>query len=331
MPSSRASDTVDAFVVNRDAEPVPASLAKPVVAIGNFDGVHLGHRQLVIAANEQAREAGRPAAVLTFEPHPRSVFAPDAPLFRLTPEPAKLRVLARLGLQGVFVRRFDAALASLSAEDFMQSMLAAELGVAGIVVGHDFRFGRGRSGTPDVLRDWCAGLGLDCIVVPPVERDGAPVSSSTIRASLERGDVRAANADLGHRWFVEGTVRHGDARGRMLGYPTANLRLGADCRLRHGIYAVRIALAEREVRDGVASFGRRPTFDDGAPLLEVHVFDFAGDLYGREVAVEFVGFIRGEERFTSAQALIRRMDEDSQEAARMLARAAGHGSVSMIG
>jgi riboflavin kinase/FMN adenylyltransferase len=273
--------------------------------------------------------AGRPSAVLTFEPHPRQFFAPDTPMFRLTPEPVKLAILARLGLNGAFVRRFDRALASTTAAEFVGVLLKQDLGASGVVVGHDFHFGRGREGTPAVLASLCGEHGLACEIIAPVAQDGEPISSSVIRTALENGDIARANALLGYRWFVEGVVRHGDKRGRTLGFPTANLSLDA-CGLRHGIYAVRVAPGDGTVRDGVASFGRRPTFDNGAPLLEAHVFDFAGDLYGRRVQVEFVGWIRGEERFDSATALVARMEEDARQARALLARAAALRPESMI-
>jgi len=230
----------------------------------------------------------------------------------------KLAILARLGMTGAFVKRFDRDLAALSAEAFV-GLLACDLGVAGVVIGHDFHFGRGREGNPARMAELCRARALDCLIAPVVASGTEPVSSSAIRAALEAGDPAEANRLLGYRWFVRAEVQHGDKRGRELGYPTANLRLPEDCRLAHGIYAVRAAVDGRLV-DGVASFGRRPTFDNGAPLLEVHLFDFRGDLYGKVLDVEFVGWIRGEERFDSVEALVARMDRDSDEARRMLGR-----------
>ncbi len=313
MPSNEPHAPVSSsFVVRRDGDPVPESLKGAVAAIGNFDGVHRGHRHLL----DMALGSGRPAAVLTFEPHPRSFFQPDRPLFRLTPEPVKLGIFARLGLAGAFVLRFDGRLASLTAEEFV-TLLKGELELSGVVVGHDFHFGRGREGNPERMSGLCRGLGLDCLIAPAIVEGSEPVSSSAIRAALEAGDIAAANTLLGYRWFVRAPVRHGDKRGRELGYPTANMRLPDDCRLRHGIYAVRASVNGQPV-DGVASFGRRPTFDNGAPLLETHLFDFSGDLYGTPLDVEFVGWIRGEERFDGIEALIAQMDRDSEEARRML-------------
>ena len=301
------------FAVCRDGDPVPESLKGAVAAIGNFDGVHRGHQHLL----RMAMASGRPGAVVTFEPHPRSFFQPDRLLFRLTPEPVKLQILARLGLAGVFLRRFGQELAALTAEAFVD-LLARELQVSGVVIGHDFHFGRGREGNPERMRELCRERGLECLVAPPIVEGSEPVSSSAIRAALEAGDIALANRLLGYRWFIRSEVRHGDKRGRVLGYPTANMRLPDDCRLRHGIYAVRASIGGQLV-DGVASFGRRPTFDNGAPLLEVHLFDFARDLYGQVLDVEFVGWIRGEERFDGIEALIAQMDQDSVDARRMLA------------
>lgn len=310
------------FAICRDGEPVPESLKGAMAAIGNFDGVHRGHQHLL----GMAMNSGRPAAAVTFEPHPRTFFQPDRPLFRLTPEAVKLKVFSRLGLDGVFQRRFDGSLAALTAAGFVD-LLAREMQLSGVVIGHDFHFGRGREGNPARMAELCGERGLECLIAGAVVEGTEPVSSSAIRAALEAGDIATANRLLGYRWLVRAEVRHGDKRGRVLGYPTANMRLSDDCRLRHGIYAVRASVAGRPV-DGVASFGRRPTFDNGAPLLEVHLFDFSGDLYGQIMDVEFVGWIRGEERFDGIDALVAQMDRDSAEAKRMLAE---DKTVSMIG
>lgn len=291
-----------------------------MIAIGNFDGVHRGHRALVARATRMARARGVACAVLTFSPHPRAFFAPDKPFFRITPMREKILALASLGLDGAIVRRFDAALAGTSAADFLTRFIGDEIAATGVVIGHDFHFGRGREGTPATMRAFCEARGVACDVVPVVEETGAAISSSAIRSALAEGDVASANALLGHRWFALGEIRHGAKRGRDLGYPTANMRLPDGCGLRHGIYAVRMRV-DGAMRDGVASFGRRPTFDNGAPLLETFLFDFSGDLYGKEVGVEFVGWIRGEERFESVEALIAQMDADSARARAMLAGA----------
>lgn len=308
------------FTICREDDPVPEALAGAIAALGNFDGVHRGHRALISATRESAAATGRASVALTFEPHPRVFFTPELPMFRLTGRRAKEIVFAKLGLDGLIVRRFDAGLAQTGPAAFVHRTLKAELGVSGVVIGHDFHFGRAREGTPAILADLCAQAGLACRIVPPVvpAEGEAPISSSAIRAALATGEIARANALLGYRWFVLGEVRHGEKRGRTLGFPTANLAL-ASCGLDHGIYAVRVRLPDGSFRDGAASYGSRPTFDDGAPLLETFLFDFAGDLYGQEIAVEFAGFIRGEERFASATALVERMHRDVETARAILA------------
>jgi riboflavin kinase/FMN adenylyltransferase len=308
------------FVVTRDDAPSLEALAGAVVAIGNFDGVHRGHRVVIGAARERAAALGQRAIAFTFEPHPRRFFRPDLPLFRLTDEATKLRLLAATGLDGALVMRFDAALAGLPAEEFVARILVDRLRVAGATIGFDFHYGRDRGGSPEFLAAAGARLGFPVDVVAPLEDEGRPVSSTEIRQALAAGQVVEAAELLGYPWFVRATVIHGDKRGRDLGYPTANLRLDPDCGLKHGIYAVRVGIGDR-MRDGVASFGRRPTFDNGAALLEVHVFDFAGDLYGVAVDVVFIGWIRAEMKFTSVDELIHRMDDDSRLARAALARA----------
>ncbi len=307
------------FAVLRGRGPVPPAIAGAVAALGNFDGLHRGHRTVLEAARGLAGRLGRPAVLLTFEPHPRMFFRPQEPMFRLTPEPVKLAMAQRLGLDGAVVLPFDAAMAATTADRFIAGLLVGELGLSGVAAGHDFHFGRGREGTPGHLAQQASNAGLAVEIVPPLREGSEPVSSSAIRARLEDGDVEAAAHLIGSRWIVRSTVQHGDKRGRTLGFPTANLKLDAGCRLRHGIYAVRAALDGRVV-DGVASFGRRPTFDDGAPLLEVFLFDFSDDLYGRSLDVEFVAWIRGEEKFASIDDLVRQMDRDSADARAALAR-----------
>lgn len=327
-PRTGTDRVIRPFAICREDEAVPPALAGAIAAIGNFDGIHLGHRALLAAVRADAAIEDRPAAVLTFEPHPRVYFAPDKPMFRLTDAGAKEIVFARLGLDGLIVRRFDAQLAGTTAKTFVERLLKAELGLSGVVIGHDFHFGRGREGTPGLLAELCEAASLSCRILPAVSlgAESEPISSSAIRTALSRGDIARANALLGYRWFVTGAVRHGDKRGRTLGYPTANIGLDGSG-LAHGIYAVRTRLPDGRLCDGVASYGRRPTFDDGAPLLEVNLFDFSGDLYGQDLAVEFLGFIRGEERFASAEALIARMDVDAAQARALIA---ADGSPSMI-
>jgi riboflavin kinase/FMN adenylyltransferase len=307
------------FAVVHGATPVPA-LKGAVVAIGNFDGVHRGHRAVIAAALARARTLGRPAAALTFEPHPRTFLRPQEPLFRITDEAAKLRLFAATGLNGAVVLKFDAALAEPSPEDFVKDILVRQLGIAGAAVGYDFRFGRNRMGTPGVLAAEGLRHGFAVDIVPAVEVDGQRVASGTVREALAAGRVTEANSFLGYPWFVSGEVVHGDQRGRELGYPTANLQLDPACGLRHGIYAVRVGIGARRY-NGVASFGRRPMFDVGTVLLEVFLFDFSGDLYGQTIDVAFIDWIRHELNFDSIDDLIRRMDEDSRIARAALARA----------
>lgn len=297
-------------VILRPGDPVPAALEGAVLAIGNFDGVHRGHQAVLGLAAALAKRLGRKLAVMTFEPHPRQFFRPGEPLFRLTDASEKAALLGRYGADAVFVRPFDAALAATSATDFLDRIVIDGCRAGAVAVGHDFHFGKGREGTPDFLRREGEARGLTIAIVPALRAGEEPVSSSAIRAALEAGEITRANALLGHRWTVSGEIVHGDKRGRLLGYPTANMVLDPACGLRHGIYAVRMEV-DGAVHDGVASFGRRPTFDDGAPRLETFLFDFSGDLYDKVVRVEFVAFLRGEAKFASVEALIEQMDRDS--------------------
>lgn len=307
------------FIIVRDGAD-GAPLRGAVVAIGNFDGVHRGHRALIGVALDRARRLGKRAAALTFEPHPRAFFHPDEPLFRLTDEAAKLRLLASTGLDGAIVLTFDAALARLSAEEFVRRILVERFAVSGAAIGFNFHFGMSRAGSPDFLATEGRQCGFAVDVVPLLADKGRPISSGPIRDALATGRVDVAADFLGFPWFVTGAVIHGDKRGRELGFPTANLRLDAGCRLRHGIYAVRVAVEGRH-HDGVASFGRRPMFDDGAVLLEVFLFDFAGDLYGKKLDVAFIAWLRDEANFGSVDDLIRQMHDDARRAREALARA----------
>lgn len=310
-------------IVRGDAAALaPGALAGCVVAIGNFDGVHRGHRAVIGAALARARALGRPAAALTFDPHPRTFFRPDVPVFRLSTGRDKMRLLAATGLDGAVILRFDAALAATSAQDFISRILVGRLGIAGAAIGFDFHFGKDRQGSPAYLAGQGAELGFAVDIVPPLQDEGRPVSSGAVRDALAAGKVVEAAELIGAPWFVSGEVVHGEKRGRDLGFPTANLRLDASCGLKHGIYAVR-AQIDGQLVDGVASFGRRPTFDNGAPLLEVFLFDFAGDLYGKTIDVAFIGWIRGEEKFASIDALKNAMDGDVVRGKDALARERG--------
>jgi riboflavin kinase/FMN adenylyltransferase len=310
------------FTVIRDTSP-PASTPKGmVVAMGNFDGVHLGHRAVIDAARRMGLAHGRPAFAVTFEPHPRSYFSPNTPQFRLTDEAAKLRLLAATGLSGAVVMTFDRRRAETTAQDFIHHDLIKRLGISGIAVGYDFHFGKGRVGSPGLLVAEAPRLGIEVDVQAHVDIAERPVSSSAIRMALAEGQIDEATAMLGGPWFINGEVTHGEKRGRDLGYPTANIRLDKNCGLRHGIYAVRVG-RDGQRFDGVASFGRRPTFDNGAPLLEVFLFDFTGDLYGSRLDVAFIAFLREELKFDRLDALIRQMDDDSSMARERLAAAPG--------
>ena len=298
---------------------LPEGFTRPVVAIGNFDGLHRGHRAVTEAARQQAQKLGRPAALLTFEPHPRSFFRPDAPLFRLTPESVKAKLLHHFGLNAMIVLPFNAEMAATTAEDFISKILFNALDVAGVVVGHDFQFGKGRGGTPDSIAQACRHSGRIAEIIDPQTEGDALISSSAIRTALADGDLPRANHLLGYRYLLEAEVCHGEKIGRTLGYPTANLRLPENSVLKHGIYAVRVAVGAK-VYGGVASYGRRPTFDNGAPLFEVFLFDFTGDLYGQTLQVECVAWQRGEIKFDGIEPLIAQMDKDAIEARAILAK-----------
>jgi riboflavin kinase / FMN adenylyltransferase len=291
------------------------------VAIGNFDGVHRGHvavlkRSLAVAAN-----LGRPSAVLTFEPHPSDFLFGTDTIFRLTPSETKAAALARLGIDAMIVLTFDAALAALTPEEFVRDVLVRRLGIGGVVAGYDFHFGKARLGSPAFLVEAGRRYGFAVEIVEKIDADSEgsiePASSTATRLALEAGDVERARLLLGHPYFVIGEVIHGEKRGQSLGFPTANLRLHHSVRLRHGIYAVEVAIGGKRY-GGVASFGTRPTFDDGAPLLEVFIFDFSGDLYGKMIEVAFIGFIRDERKFASPDELVAQMKGDAAKAREML-------------
>jgi riboflavin kinase/FMN adenylyltransferase len=311
------------FVDVRDPAALPPGLEGAVVALGNFDGLHRGHIGVIARAQALAKALRKPCAVLTFEPHPADFFAGRSVIFRLTPPLAKAALLAKLGLDGMITLTFDEAFAALPAEAFTREILARRLGVSAVVAGYDFRFGEGRRGDADFLRAEGARLGFAVEIVERIVKDEAgsldAVSSTATREALERGDVVLARRLLGRPYFIEGEVAHGEKRGRDLGFPTANIALDPSNRLRHGIYAVTLE-ARGVVYQGVANFGRRPTFDNGPPLLEVFVFDFDGDLYGETVEVAFYGFLRGEEKFASIDALVAQMHADAKAARGILAR-----------
>ena len=290
-----------------------------VLAIGNFDGAHLGHQSVLLAALAEAERLSAPCLMLTFEPHPRAFFS-GRPIFRLTPAPLKAALAAALGLDGVLVLTFDRTLAEMSAEDFVRDVLGGRLAIRAAVTGYDFHFGKARRGSPQFLAEEGARRGFAVSIVDALTQSGEAVSATRIRAALGEGDIDGANRLLGWSYAVSGEVVRGDGRGRELGYPTANMALDPASGLAHGIYAVRFLGADGVLRDGVASYGRRPMFGGGEPVLETFVFDFSGDLYGETALVSFHGFIRTEERFESVAALVARMDQDSIDARAMLER-----------
>lgn len=296
---------------------VDPALRGASVAMGNFDGVHRGHQAVLAAARRPDARIG----VVTFEPHPRMVFAPDSQPFRLMNAEARRNRLARLGVEVLFELPFDAALRALTPEDFARDVLSRGLGVSHVVVGEDFCFGKDRKGTAAMLRDLGDRYGFEVTLVPLVAEAGTAISSTAIRDALSAGDVQAAAAMLGHLHRIEGPVLHGEKRGRELGYPTANMALDGLHLPRLGVYAVSVDVLDGPHAgsyDGVASLGVRPMFGENTPNLETHLFDFKGDLYGHHLSVALVGYLRPEMRFDSLQALIEQMDRDSAEARAIL-------------
>lgn len=288
-----------------------------VVTIGTFDGLHLGHQALIQRLRQHGERLGRPAMMLTFEPMPREFFAPGNPPARLTSLRERWRILQRSGLDGIVLLRFDERLRSMSGEAFAQ-LLARELKTPQVVVGHDFKFGRGGEASAQLLAQAGASLGFEVDVVEPVAVRGFRVSSTAVREALSRGEFGLACNWLGRPYSMTGRVVRGAQLGRALGYPTANLRLE---RLRspvEGVFAVRVYGVAAGARAGVASLGTRPAVGGKVPLLEAHVFDFAGDLYGREIEVEFVAKLRDERHFATLDALVDQMNLDAAQARRML-------------
>jgi riboflavin kinase/FMN adenylyltransferase len=289
-----------------------------VVCIGAFDGLHLGHRALVDRAVSRARQLGLPAVALGFEPLPREFFANSARPPRLMLPRAKLDGLYRIGCDGVGLLRFNAALAAMSAQEFVRDVLVARLAAREVWVGPDFRFGQGRGGDIDLLQGMGADLGFTAGTVAPVQVDGERVSSTRIRAALASGDFEAAARLLGRPYAVGGHVVHGRQLGRTLGYPTANLRYGGKTPALRGIYATWVHGVTDAPWPSVSSFGTRPTVDGVEPLLEAHLFDFEGDLYGQRIDVEFVARLRDEEKFPDLPALVAQMHRDDEQARAIL-------------
>lgn len=312
--------------VLRSVHDLPQAARGAVVAIGNFDGIHRGHQAVIGEAVRHARHDRAPAGVLTFEPHPRRFFKPDGEPFLLTGLRTKARLLDELDVNFLYLLRFNAQLAARSAENFIDEILVAGLGVSRIVVGYDFVFGKGRGGNPELLRERLAAAGVPVSIMPPVgaadaESESTPealvYSSTGVRDSLKSGDPRAASRLLGRPFEIEGRVIHGDKRGRTLGFPTANLKLGDYVRPAFGIYAVRAAIATGNDwvwRDGVANLGIRPMFGAPEPLLETFLFDFSGEIYGRLMRVALVEYLRPEQKFADLTALTAQMHADTAAA-----------------
>ncbi len=291
------------------------------VAIGNFDGVHLGHQAVIALARAEAERTAAPLGVVTFEPHPREVFAPSAPPFRLMNAEAKAHRLEKLGVEVLYEINFNRALSTLSPADFARTVIAEGLGLTHVVVGEDFCFGKGRAGTAADLARHGHEMGFGVTVTPLLETGGIEVSSTRIREALSEGRPHDAAAMLGHFHRIEGEVIRGDQRGRELGYPTANMSIAGLHPPRFGIYAVQVDILtgpHAGPGDGVASLGVRPMFGQNLPNLETHVFDFKGDLYGAHLSVALVAYLRPEATFDGLDALIAQMDRDSAEARRVL-------------
>lgn len=300
------------------SDAIPPEAKGAVLAIGNFDGIHRGHHVLIGRAIADAKRIGKPSGVLLFEPHPRAFFQPNALHFQLTPLEEKLAVLDELGLDLAVVLPFDAQLAALDAGRFIEDILVGALGVAQVVVGYHFFFGRNRGGSVETLKAAGAAHGFAVTVVEPVSDRGEPFSSTAIRLLLAEGDVRGAAEALGRPWRVKGPVIGGAKRGTGLGFPTANVALPKGTALGHGIFAVRVRLDGRAL-DGAAYLGTRPTFDDGMPVLEVFLFDFDEAIYGRMIEVSFIDKVRDDRKFASADELVQQMEEDCAKARVILA------------
>lgn len=296
----------------------PEGARGAVLALGNFDGVHRGHQALLDAALSEGTRRGRPAGALVFEPHPRELFRPNEPHFRLMSLSQKLEAFEHRGLDLAVVLPFDRALAQLSAAAFVEDVLVRGLAVAHVVVGYHFFYGRDRGGTVETLKAQALAQGFGLTVVAPVADEGEVFSSTSVRLHLAEGNVRAAAENLGRPWCVSGPVVGGAKRGTGLGYPTANIAMRPGTSLAHGIYAVKVRVGGHSL-NGAAYIGTRPTYDDGAPMLEVFLFDFDGNLYGQTMEVFFIDRIRGDRKFSSSEELIRQMDIDCGHAREILA------------
>ena len=298
---------------------IPDNLRGSIVALGNFDGFHLGHQAVVGRAIQRAFHERRPAIVATFDPHPVHFFKPDVPPFRLTTLDQREALFAHAGADAMLVFEFDKALAVTSAEDFVDDVLAQQIGAAGVVTGDDFTFGRARKGNVETLRELGQQSGIVAEAVAPVALGDLRISSGRIREALQAGETATATKLMSRDYAIQGVVQAGDKRGRELGYPTANIALGDYQRPRYGIYAVRATLEDGSEHPGVASLGVRPTFDPPVELLETHLLDYDGDLYGQRIEVALHAFIRDEWKFDSVTQLVDQMRDDEVDARRLLA------------
>jgi riboflavin kinase/FMN adenylyltransferase len=311
----------------RHFDDVPTHLRGAVVAIGNFDGVHRGHRALIAEAKMQAEARRGPLAVLSFEPHPQEYFRPSPECFRLTPLRTKARLLADLGVDALFALTFDGDMARRSPQDFVLNVLMEGLGISGAVVGHDFEFGQKRAGNLATLSYMGEMEGFSVTAFDTVTASGdEKISSTLIRRLLKEARPEEAARLLGRPWAVEARVEHGDARGRAMGFPTANMHLGHCLAPAFGVYAVRVNILEgdRAVarHDGVANFGIRPMYQVEVPLMETHLFDFDGDLYGKYLSVELIRYIRPEAKFPDLAALVAQIGADATRAREILVKSA---------
>ena len=297
---------------------IPEALRGSIVALGNFDGFHLGHQAVVRRAIDRAFHERRPAVVATFDPHPVIFFKPDVPPFRLTTLDQRQALFDHAGADAMLVFEFGAALASMDAEAFVAEVLVDQIGAAGVITGDDFSFGKGRTGDPALLRALGERHGLAAEAVPQVLLDGQRISSGRIREALVDGDTGTATHMLSRDFAIEGVVQRGDARGRELGFPTANVTLGDYQRPRYGVYAVRVTLDDGTEHPGVANLGVRPTFQPPQELLEAYLFGFEGDLYGRRIEVALHAYIREERKFGDLDGLVAQMREDEAAARRLL-------------
>jgi riboflavin kinase / FMN adenylyltransferase len=301
----------------RDWRNLPSDARGATIALGNFDGVHLGHASLLRAAHAARPDA--PLAVLTFEPHPREVFRPDDPPFRLTLSAERADALSALGVHVLYELPFSHDFSLMSAKSFVSQVLHDGLGAVHLVSGHDFAFGHRRGGDTGSLAQWAEKLGMGLTLVPPVTDAQGPLSSTRVRRALQDGYPERATAELGRPWAIRGIVAHGDKRGRTIGFPTANIALGRHLEPARGVYAVTVRLPSGEKRGGAANIGRRPTVNAGPESrLEVNVFDFSGDLYGQELTVALLAYIRPEIRFSGLDALTAQIAADVAEAHRLL-------------